>query len=100
MTHQRKFLFDECVVSVTSVQKACYFFINEISSEVTTDNNKISCKIFFKKDITKDMILEFEARFRNEVLDNSLREKVASETEGVRNLILGLAFSKTGLQDG
>jgi len=37
--------------------------------------------------------------FCNEVLDQELREVVASETEGVRNLILAQAFSKTSLID-
>src|SRR4051812_21549885 len=37
--------------------------------------------------------------FRNEVLDQELRETVAAETEAVRNLILAQAFSKTALLD-
>jgi len=35
--------------------------------------------------------------FRNETLDQDLRLKIAAETEGYRNLILSLAFSKTPL---
>ena len=38
--------------------------------------------------------------FRNEVLDQSLRERIRNETAEVRNLILSLAFSNTGLASG
>ncbi|MCY2928045.1 MAG: His-Xaa-Ser system protein HxsD [Planctomycetota bacterium] len=37
--------------------------------------------------------------FCNEVLDQELREQVAQETEGVRNLILAQAFSRVSLTD-
>jgi His-Xaa-Ser system protein HxsD len=37
--------------------------------------------------------------FKKDVLDYHLRAKIKAETAPVRNLILGLAFSKTGLQD-
>ncbi|MDA3876658.1 MAG: hypothetical protein PF483_06175 [Halothiobacillus sp.] len=36
--------------------------------------------------------------FKKNVLDYQLRLKIKLETEPVRNLILGLAFSRTGLQ--
>jgi His-Xaa-Ser system protein HxsD len=37
-----------------------------------------------------------EADFRREVLDQDLRISTERDTEGVRNLILGLAFSRVG----
>jgi His-Xaa-Ser system protein HxsD len=37
--------------------------------------------------------------FCNEVLDQDLRETVAEETTGIRNLLLAQAFSKTSLID-
>ena len=37
------------------------------------------------------------AEFQNEVLDQVLRERIRNETKEVRNLILALAFSNTGL---
>lgn len=37
--------------------------------------------------------------FCNEVLDQELRETVADETVGIRNLLLAQAFSKTSLID-
>jgi len=41
---------------------------------------------------------ELEAAIRREALDEDLRTTVAKETAEYRNLILALAFSKTGLQ--
>ncbi len=43
---------------------------------------------------TAETILE---NFKKEVLDQDLREKIAKETEEVRNLILAHAFSKTSI---
>ena len=35
----------------------------------------------------------------NEVLDQELRIEIANKTDGVKNLILAFAFSKSGLSD-
>ena len=40
-----------------------------------------------------------ERELRAEVLDQDLRASIARETEPVRNAILALAFSRTGLQE-
>ncbi len=39
-----------------------------------------------------------ERDFRREVVDHELRLEIAEKTESYRNAILGLAFSRTGLQ--
>lgn len=41
-----------------------------------------------------------ERDFRREVLDQDLRLSIEARTEPMRTAILGLAFSRTGLQDG
>ena len=38
--------------------------------------------------------------FRREVTDQQLRMVIEERTSGYRDLVLGLAFSKTGLQGG
>jgi His-Xaa-Ser system protein HxsD len=40
-----------------------------------------------------------EGEFCNEVLDQELREDIAAETGGIRDLLLAQAFSKTSLID-
>jgi|CXWL01.1.fsa_nt_gi His-Xaa-Ser system protein HxsD len=47
---------------------------------------------------TEDPAL-LERDFRREVIDQELRLSIESQTETFRNAILGLAFSKTGLQE-
>ena len=42
---------------------------------------------------------ELRHRIRSEVIDQTLRLRIARETEPVRNLIFALAFSQTGLAD-
>ena len=42
---------------------------------------------------------ETAGQFCNEVLDQELREEIASESRGVRDLLLAHAFSKTSLID-
>lgn len=90
--------FDSSIYSVISVQKTCYFFMELISSDIRIENGLIRCTITYRDKITDDLKEQFVSRFRNEVLDNSLRDKISEETSEVRNLILGLAFSKTGFQ--
>ena len=41
-----------------------------------------------------------ERDFRRELLDQDLRLSLEARTEPIRTAILGLAFSRTGLQDG
>ena len=90
--------FDLNVVSLVSVQKAFYRFMDEVSADITTENSKLVCAVKFKQAASTDNISEFEAKLRNEVLDNVLREKVFKETAELRNLVLGLAFSRSGIQ--
>ena len=44
-----------------------------------------------------DDLMHIAGRFTNELLDQTLREVVQQETEGVRNLILAHALSETSL---
>ena len=89
--------FDLALFSETTVKKAAYRFTNEASISFNKDGNELSCSITPASEETElsDLIL----RFQNEVLDQDLREKIAEETAGIRNVILAQAFSKTGLQN-
>ncbi len=90
--------FDSSAYSVTAVQKACYRFTNIASFEVKTDDaskTRVICTALGEK--SDEGMQHLGQLLRNEVLDQHLREKIRTETEGVRNLILAHAFSKTGL---
>ena len=56
----------------------------------------MQCTLHFSPNAADD-VEAILAEFRNEVLDQTLRERIRGETQEVRNLILALAFSNTGL---
>lgn len=90
--------FDREVTSVEAVQKAAYRAINLLHADISTSADKIYCSLSANADVEKADFEHALEEFRKDVLDYQLRIQVRKETEDVRNLILGLAFSRTGLQ--
>jgi His-Xaa-Ser system protein HxsD len=64
---------------------------------ITDNENGYAVEIRFGKEISLEAQESFISEFTKEVLDQDLREKIKSETESYRNLILAHAFSKTTL---
>ena len=95
---ERQLSFAVASYSLDAVQRAAYTFSDRLSSEVTPGHGEIRCVLYLPAG-TDDDVEATLADFRNEVLDQTLRERIRSETEEVRNLILALAFSRTGLVD-
>jgi His-Xaa-Ser system protein HxsD len=93
--------FDGRVFSLLAVQKACHRFSNVASFVVTLsdepESSAISVSVTPLTEKTSDGLAHMERKLRNEALDQQLRERIRDQTEGVRNLILAHAFSKTGL---
>ena len=93
--------FDTNAFSLSAVQKACHRFTNIASFEVqlrTRDSSDfvlVSASPLGTK--SEDGLEHLGKLLRNEALDQQLREQIRTQTEGVRNLILAHAFSKTGL---
>lgn len=96
--------FDAEIFSLLAVQKACYRFSDVAAFEVTLERNgkttSISVTATPLAEKTDESVDDLEHRLRNEVLDHQLREQIRAQTEGVRNLILAHAFSKSGLISG
>ncbi len=86
------------VCSIDSVQKAAYRLINLITLDVQTSADKIICTLNSNQGISDVSFERAIEEFKKNILDEELRSKIKAETEPVRNLILGLAFSRTGLQ--
>ncbi|MGH7745225.1 MAG: His-Xaa-Ser system protein HxsD [Candidatus Dormibacteria bacterium] len=86
------------VFSLESVKRAAYVFTDRYSFDIRIDSDEIVCVATSLDDRCSGSD-EFAKRFKNAVLDQDLRERIALETEAVRNVILAHAFSKTGLQD-
>lgn len=80
-----------------AVKRAAYRLSAELVVEFVREEGQFLCTL---RAVKPDADLErLEDRFRREVLDYDLRIRIAKETEPVRNLVLSVAFSKTGLQE-
>lgn len=91
--------FSTAVYSVEAVKRAAYRFTDRLSFDISLRDQEIRCSVTPLADMTKVDLASLTARVRNEVLDQDLRERIAAETAGVRNVVLAYAFSATGLQD-
>lgn len=87
----------EASFQIEAIKRAAYRFSDRISVEITDSDEGTHC--YLKPLQTKNPIdlNQLAGEFRNETLDQDLRLRIAAETEGYRNLILSLAFSKTPL---
>lgn len=88
--------FAAALYSIDAVKRAAYRFTDRVAIDIQPDTDGICCTL--RALSSKSDLTALEGQFRNEVLDQDLRISVAKETEQVRNLVLSLAFSKTGLQ--
>lgn len=94
---ERSVHFDRAGHSLDAVQRAAYRFSDRMSCDIAEGDEAIEVKLHIAEDQEDaDSLL---ADFRNEVLDQVLRERIRAETADVRNLVLALAFSKTDLTD-
>jgi His-Xaa-Ser system protein HxsD len=89
--------FDQLTVELDSLQKAVYALADLMTVDITAVGDRYVCELFPRR---ADADLEGLAhRMRSEVIDQSLRLRIARETEPLRNLVFALAFSRTGLSD-
>jgi len=88
------------VFDLDTIKRAAYRLPSNISIDIRVPNEPtIECHLVATSPLGEDEWLATIARFRRELLDQDLRRTISKETEVLRNVILGLAFSKTGLQD-
>src|SRR5271157_2664071 len=88
--------FDSTVYRLSAIKKAAYKFQKHFHSVITTQDNG-SIEVVLKTKTPISNLEKLVGEFCNEVLDQDLRELVAEQTEGVRNLLLAHAFSQTSL---
>lgn len=89
--------FDTQVFEVQSIKEAAYRFSDRCSVEIELEGTKALCRIMPLEAVPDDTLAELGVAFRAEVLDCDLRSALRKETEPLRNVILSLAFSRTGL---
>ena len=88
---------DKSVYPLEVVEKAAYRFIDRLTIVISQGESQIICDV---GDLVGNAtsVEPLIADFKRELLDQKLRHQIRKETEPVRNLILSLAFSKSGLQ--
>ncbi len=98
MSEQLKLEFDIQVLSIEAAQKAAYRLLNYFTIDIQLKANLIICTLTSNHGITKESFDFAIQEFKKNILDEELRIKIKKETEPIRNLVLGVAFSRTGLQ--
>lgn len=92
--------FDASVYDADSIKKAAYTIAAQAAVDIRRVDSEWECELHFLRPTPPALMQEAVASFRIEVLDQDLRASIAEETREVRNAILAVAFSKTGLQGG
>jgi His-Xaa-Ser system protein HxsD len=87
--------FDSSVQSLAALEAAAYRLIGTATCQIDRVADRYVCRLVLSVDVQKrdapgPAILK--ERFLNLVADENLRARVAEKTEGVRNVILALAF--------
>lgn len=88
--------FDRESHSADAIQRAAYRLSDRLSLNLVVESTEFHCHLTIVSD-DEAVVAETLHDFRNEVLDQVLRERIRAETEGTRNVILSLAFSQTSL---
>lgn len=89
--------FPRALFDAEAAKRAAYQLSDMLAAEIEIDDEQLCCRLI---PLNADAnIAALEAQFRNAVLDHDLRIRIGKETEPVRNLVLSLAFSRTGLQE-
>lgn len=88
---------DLTMYSIDAIKNVCYRYADNSPSTLAKSNNKITITFSLPDNYTSAKIKEFTESFNADVLDSDLREKIRSETEATRNLILAYAFSDSAL---
>jgi His-Xaa-Ser system protein HxsD len=89
--------FDERLYDAQVLQKAAYRSINSLTVDITLSEGQFICVVSSNIGVDEPSFLSAVQEFRKDVLDYQLRHRLNAETQPIKNLILGLAFSKTGL---
>jgi len=89
--------FDGSTTELDALQRAVYAVADLMTVDIRASGTDYICALFPRRSgLDQDTL---KHRIRAEVTDQSLRLRIARETEPIRNLIFALAFSETGLAD-
>lgn len=86
--------FDASAYSADAIQRAAYRFCDRFSLELRRQGDQFACSLTFPGEPDACVLSDFQT----EALDQVLRERIRKDTEGVRNVILALAFSNAAVE--
>lgn len=89
---------DNSVYSKEAILAAAYKLSNFFTIDIKLQKNIFEVTVIPNKTTSKESLNHAIEEFRKNLTDEQLREKIKKDTENERNLILGIAFSKTDLQ--
>lgn len=92
-----RLVLDRSVYTLDVVERASYRFIDRLTVLISQTEDRIVCEIE-SANSSGELEERHVADLKRELLDQKLRSQIRAETEPVRNLILSLAFSRSGLQ--
>lgn len=93
--------YDATLYDPEALQKAAYRGLEAFTANIFRDGKgQFQCVLEPNPGIGGEAFNAAVLNFKKDVLDYQLRLKLKVETEPVRNLILGIAFSRTGLRGG
>ena len=87
--------FDSSIQSLGALEAAAYRLIGTATCQIDQVAGRYVCRLAPSSNPQKGAALssdDLKERFLNLVADENLRTRVAEKTEGVRNVILALAF--------
>lgn len=87
--------FDSSIQSLSALDAAAYRLIGTATYRVDQVGGRYVCRLTLSANPQRGAVLssdDLKERFLNLVTDENLRARVAEKTDGVRNVILALAF--------
>ena len=88
--------FDSSIQSLGALEAAAYRLIGTATCQIDRVADRYACRLAPSSNPQKGAALlssdDLKERFLNLVADENLRTRVADKTEGLRNVILALAF--------
>jgi His-Xaa-Ser system protein HxsD len=94
--------FDASIQSMAALDAAIYRMIGTATCQVDRVADRYVCRLTSASSSKREKLStdELKERFLNLVADENLRARVAEKTEGVRNVILALAFGSLAAGQG
>jgi len=87
--------FGAAAQSLAALQAAAYRLIGSATCQIDQVADRLVCRLTPSSNPSKKALTDSEAlraHFLDLVTDENLRERIAARTDGVRNVILSLAF--------